>query len=728
MRARWVIGAAGAALLVAGVPAAARAQTADVPGDATTQTQLGADGVDGDISGGGDADWYRLRVERGQRYQFTLAAPTGEDGQGLDPTLAVYDAQGNQIAFNDDDGTSLSSALVYSPSESGEIFVEARGFLDESVGAYQLRFTASEAPADDTGNDASSRSRLVTGRTHTGAIEYEGDIDWFRLSVRTGQRYRIALDGGEGEGALRDPMLRLLDRDGGELASNDDSESGLNSLLDYVPSETGEVFVEASGFGGAQTGAYTLSVTAEALPTDNAAPGTNTRARLAPGQQTSSEIAFPSDSDWYRVRLAEGQTYRFGLSGAGDSPLPDPLLRIHDSGGEEIAMDDDGGDGLNSYLEFTASRAGNYYVEARSFNDDGVGGYTLSVNEGDIPGDATTDAGLSAVGDYREGALAPAGDRDWYRISLEEGQGLRIGLNSAEGADALGDPMLVVYGADGAELARDDDGGDGLNSWLEFQAPAAGAYFIEARGFADDAAGRYAITVVDGEIGADANNAEYLTPGPEGRTSLIGAAGDVDWYAISMVEGRPYRITLEGAEPDALSDPLLVIYDAEGHEVARDDDGGAGLSAYLTFLPTAGGVYYAAASAFGEDAATGRYLMRVTDSDVPGAGETDESLDPVSDDRLSRIDMPGDLDSYRVELEAGASYTIEAVGAGEYPLADPFLSILDANGERVASDDDSGDGLDARVTFSSESGGSHLIQVSGLGGSTGWYQVKIARR
>ena len=59
--------------------------------------------------------------------------------------------------------------------------------------------------------------------------------------------------------------------------------------------------------------------------------------------------------------------------------------------------------------------------------------------------------------------------------------------------DSIGDPFLALYGSDGVELARDDDGGDGLNAWLEFQAPAAGTYYVEARGFTEDATGRYAL-------------------------------------------------------------------------------------------------------------------------------------------------------------------------------------------------------------------------------------------
>ena len=90
--------------------------------------------------------------------------------------------------------------------------------------------------------------------------------------------------------------------------------------------------------------------------------------------------------------------------------------------------------------------------------------------------------------------------------------------------------------------------------------------------------------------------------------------------------------------------------------------------------------------------------------------------------------MPGDLDNYRVTLEANTRYVIEVVGQGDHPLSDPFLNVLDAEGNNVASDDDGGDGLDARLRFTPSQGGEYYIQASGLGGSTGSYQIRIVRQ
>jgi len=266
-----------------------------------------------------------------------------------------------------------------------------------------------------------------------------------------------------------------------------------------------------------------------------------------------------------------------------------------------------------------------------------------------------------------------------------------------------------------------------LNSWLEYQAAAAGPHYIEARGYVDDAEGRYAVAVTAGEVGAAPDGAEVLSSIGDPRAATIGADGDVDWFVVELVEGRPYRINVESLDPNPLADPMLTVYDAQGNPVASDDDGGRGLNSYLNFASATGGPYFLAVSAFG-DTGTGRYQIRVTDTDVPGHPYTDEMLDSADDARVSRIEMPGDLDNYRVTLEGGATYVIDVAGAGEHPLADPFLAIVNDENTRLTSDDDSGGGLNARLRYRPEATGDFLLQVSGLGGSTGDYEIKIVRR
>jgi hypothetical protein len=731
MRGKLRIGVASAALMALGFAPIGSAQDRDPPGDASTQAQLTiGTPVDGQISPAGDSDWYRLHVERGQSYHITLEGAAGEaSAQPIDTTLGVYGADGNQIAYNDDTNGSLNSALDYVPTETGDVFIEAKSFNDTATGPYHLNVTATVLPPDAVGNDASTRARVGAGAPVNGSLDYGGDVDWYRFSARTGQIYTITLSGTPGAAnPVADPVLRVLDSRGTEIASNDDSEGSLNSSLNFIPSRGGDVFVAAQSYGDQGTGAYTLNIAARTLPPDDASADSGTRGRVDVGASVRGSLDYPGDHDWFRVRLEQGQSYRFSLNGEGDPNLADPLLRIRDGHGQELAMDDDGGAGFNSYLEYTAPSTGTYYLDVQAFDQSATGAYTLIAAAGDTPAGPTTDAVLSAEGDAREGAIAPAGDQDWYRIDLTEGQGVRIAVDAAQGQGALDDPLIVMHGPDGAELARDDDGGTGLNSWLEFVAPSAGAYYLEVRGFSEEAQGRYAITLSAGEIGNSADGAETMEANGEGRSGVLNGNDDADWFAINLVEGRPYRFNVQGTDPDPLGDPLLTLYDAEGHEIANDDDGGTGGNSYLSFTSVTGGQYFAAVSSFNH-ASAGRYLIVASDTDVPGNTGTDETLDAANgDDRISSIEIAGDLDAYRVDLEAGLHYLVEVVAQGDNGLGDPYLAILNSDGERVAADDDGGSGRNARLRFTPHDAGTYFLQASGLGGATGSYKISIVRQ
>ena len=112
-------------------------------------------------------------------------------------------------------------------------------------------------------------------------------------------------------------------------------------------------------------------------------------------------------------------------------------------------------------------------------------------------------------------------------------------------------------------------------------------------------------------------------------TGEIETSKDFDWFAVDLVAGHTYVIGLEGADSGggALQDPVLRgLYDADGNRIAgaRDNDGGAGRDARLTFTAAATGAYYIEAR--GHLNQTGDYTVRVTewvDTDAERGGATD---------------------------------------------------------------------------------------------------------
>ncbi|MFN8992157.1 MAG: pre-peptidase C-terminal domain-containing protein, partial [Pseudomonadota bacterium] len=88
--------------------------------------------------------------------------------------------------------------------------------------------------------------------------------------------------------------------------------------------------------------------------------------------------------------------------------------------------------------------------------------------------------------------------------------------------------------------------------------------------------------------------------------SLSGAVnswGDRDWFAVNLVAGQRYSISLDGAGYAgyaALYDPYLQLRDVSSNLVAQDDDSGPGLNSLLTFTASATGRYYLDVGAYDE--------------------------------------------------------------------------------------------------------------------------------
>ena len=86
---------------------------------------------------------------------------------------------------------------------------------------------------------------------------------------------------------------------------------------------------------------------------------TATTRSLAIGTSLRDSLEVVGDTDWIRVTLTAGETYRFSLDRAGIAGDLDPFLNLRDASGNVIATNDDGGPGYSSQISgFTATTSG----------------------------------------------------------------------------------------------------------------------------------------------------------------------------------------------------------------------------------------------------------------------------------------------------------------------------------------------------------------------------------
>ena len=95
----------------------------------------------------------------------------------------------------------------------------------------------------------------------------------------------------------------------------------------------------------------------------------------------------------------------------------------------------------------------------------------------------------------------------------------------------------------------------------------------------------------------------------------VNTAGDRDWFAVDLVAGQRYSISLDGAaygSYSALDDPYLRLHDASGRLVAENDDGGPGYNSLLSWTAVVTGLYYVGVGAL-NDEYVGGYAIAISE-------------------------------------------------------------------------------------------------------------------
>ena len=458
--------------------------------------------VSGKIEIVGDEDWFAVELNAGHDHMISVSGALYELVNG------VYDSDGKAVE-GVESGTYIGSAK-FRPSASGTYYiaVESHDTYLRTPEAVTGTYTLSVVEfANDLASITALARTVEVGGAATDRIDTPYARDWFAVTLEAGQIYRFDLKGSPTwSGTLSDPYLRgVYDADGDLLpgTTNDDGGTGWNSRLNFTATEDGVYYVE-TGAKSSSVGTYRLSVTE--IYSDDFAAGTATTGTVAVGGSTMGEIGHPGDRDWFAVTLEAGQTYRIDLKGSstGSGTLTSPYLRgIYDVDGVRIrdTTDNNGGEGYNSRVYFTAPAAATYYVAASgTLSDPGLGTYTLLVTE--ILDDFTAGPGTTGmveVGGSATGEIGHPGDRDWFAVTLEAGQTYRIDLKGERtGSGTLEDPYLRgVYDADGDLLpgTTNDDGGTGYNSRVTFTATDAAAYYVAAGAYYGSRTGTYTLEV-----------------------------------------------------------------------------------------------------------------------------------------------------------------------------------------------------------------------------------------
>ncbi|MBF0158942.1 MAG: Ig-like domain-containing protein [Magnetococcales bacterium] len=449
---------------------------------------------------------------------------------------------------------------------------------------------------------------MAIGGSVTGNIEAAWDADWFAINLVEGSAYAFDLEGSTtSQGTLDDPDLRLRNQAGSVVGHADDGGQGTNSRLVYTPTISGSYFLDAQNYSS-RTGTYRLSAK---LIDDYA--GYN---RLPIGSSITGNIETSSDTDSFIVTMEGGVTYTFDLEGASASQgtLVDPYLSLTDSTGFYSF-----GFALGAHLVYTPSPrgGGEYYLRAQSWYRSGspTGTYRLSVKSNAPTPSVPTDLDLSASDD--------SGASNSDNITSQT-SGLTI-----SGSSGVSGSTLVLF---------DDKNNDGIigsgealvttsitaASWNADISLTTGTHNIRAiqsntSGSSPVSTGLSITIQAPDDYAGNSSTTGRLSIGSS-VAGNIEAGSDVDWFAITLTAGIPYTFDLEGSPTSqgTLNDPLLILYDQNSVEVARNDDATSeNVNSRIIYTPLSSGSYFL--SAKGYSSYTGSYRLSVSLPAIPAA-------------------------------------------------------------------------------------------------------------
>ena len=159
-------------------------------------------------------------------------------------------------------------------------------------------------------------------------------------------------------------------------------------------------------------------------------------------------------------------------------------------------------------------------------------------------------------------------------------------------------------------------------------------------------------------------------------------------------------------------------------QAAQNDDGdGKGLNSYLVFTAPQAGEYLIQTTSVSGDS-EGDYRLTLEQGPPAPEARTIAIGEEVSG-RLSedspKSDSGSSADLYRFTGRAGQRVAI-SLKADDF---DSYLELFDVNHNSLATDDDSGGELNARLTFVLPEDGDYLIEARGFSDATGSYDLKI---
>lgn len=609
------------------------------------------------VSGRNVTENYTLALQEQQPPQLALATPVtatisqetlwafaGQAGQGIivalnhldddfDPYLTLLDANGQQLASDDDSGGNLNARIsgFVAPSTGNYLVKVGRAGSNERYRLQIMEETPDSLPI--TGEPVNSDVISQTLWTFEGQA---GDIVTLRL---------------ESLNQDFDPFLTLLTAEGQELASDDNSAGNNNARLHGYVLPAGDTYLVRVGRPG--RGAYRLQFTQETPQ---------------PLGDSFQQIANLADVTIWSFEGRAGQIFNITLDRVRGEYTPQ--LTLMSAKGQEVRRDDNYGGNSSAGLENVVLAADGLYLVKVGGRGNAVP-YRLAVEE-------VTPARL----EFAERQSATTQTTPLWAFEGQAGQVVTLSLSSD--SDRF-DPLLTLMDPTGATLAQDDDSGGNLNALIgPTVLPVTGRYLVQT--------GRSRSTESYSLL-LDAVPPVTTTLGVTLSAEIPGSS-----WAFAGSAGQLVRIAVE---PPAGAFPAfdLTLVSPEGQVIARKRNS-------LLLSLVASGVYTLAATTLPKNASSQPVVLSLVEADV-------RPFD--ADGRVEAELAAGETHywSFGGGVQAGVAITITGAGLR------PYVELYGPDGVLATMYDGSRRSARAILTSATPLPGDYLLVVRAKSATTG---------
>ena len=307
------------------------------------------------------------------------------------------------------------------------------------------------------------------------------------------------------------------------------------------------------------------------------------------------------------------------------------------------------------------------------------------------------------------------GDTDYYIFEPTDSGLYEI---ESEGLTDTYGYLMYDYGTGYSVFDLDNSSGDSNNFKLEYTLTAGSTYYIKVSENGDDASGDYNIRITKTADDSNDSFAEAVTVDARVNGPYDFCMGDHDYYEFQANVSGEHVFSSEGS-----LDTLAKLYNSSQSEIAHDEViVGDENNFSITYTLTAGATYYIRVGTFEDSDFTQDYYISVTEP------ETSDGNDSFGEALTISVGLN---EGYSLYLGDSDYYKFIPSLSGEYEMSsesslDTLGSLYNASQSLIASNDDSGDSYNFKITYELAAGQIYYIKVKGYGDDEeGDYNLKI---